>query len=223
MLREGIAPVLKGVTDYGDEEIPVYRNAQDVTTENLDGNTFSFFPRNPNGGEADSNYTQVPFSGDYPYDVVGIGFALTHFTLRDDPTISAYPDSLIELVNALSHGRVVLRSDKRREEFLDEHTQQMVTFDHFDYELVGDAANDGFIETVQLRTQAPLRLQEALTIETNEVFELDYELADASAIPSQAQYGTLDQGGRMQLMAMMQVIYDDSQGPNALSARRAVR
>ena len=203
MHREGTAPVLKGVADYGDEEIPKYRDTQPVTSENLDGNRIKFFPTTEEGGEADSNYIQKPFSGDYPYDLVGLGFTFSQFSME---SVSNY--DIRALANSLAHGRIVLRSDQRREEFLDEHTQQVITFDSLGYDIEGNAGNDGFDERVIWPAQGALRLPSSLQIETNEVFELDVELDDTSAVPSESEYSNGGQG-TLELVAVMQVIFKD--------------
>ena len=203
--RPAVAPAYKGIADYDDDELDILRDTQAVSSDNVSGSELNFFPRSAAGSEADANYTRNPLPGDRPYDVIGIGFEFTFPFLEESATTTDI--DLEAFLGDLSHAAVLLRTDQRREELINKHFQELCQWDKLEYNLTGDATNQGFIKRAKLPSGSPIRIDDPIHISTQEVFELIVRFKSTTNFPSDTNWGNLSQGGILGLIAKVQVAY----------------
>jgi hypothetical protein len=208
--RIAATPAYKGVGGFQNLETPVFRNGQDLSSENVSASAIEFFPKQPGDSDASSNYTSKPFVGQREYFVAALSLEPSFQALRVDPNTSAL--DLVKFYNQLSHGRVVFESALGREKLLQQHISDYMELNIHEYSanaFEDSSTTAGFNEMVTFESTGPLVLPEPLVIGAQEVFELRVEFDATDAFPSESEWGTLDQGGVMQLLAKMQVAYEE--------------
>jgi hypothetical protein len=208
--RIASAPAFKGISGFESLETPVFRNSQDLTSEEVSASALEFFPKQPADADAASNYTSKPFVGQREYYVAALSLEPSFQGLRVDPNTSAI--DLVQFYNELCHARVVFESALGQEKLLQQHISTFMELDLHDYTpeaFEESATTAGFNELLTFESTGPFVLNEPLVIGAQEVFELRVEFDSTAAFPTESEWGTLDQGGVMQLIAKMQVAYEE--------------
>ena len=195
-------PLRKNPEYEGDEIFEVIRDARPLTSEELDGDTLSFFPSNPDTNEVLRNYVQNPLPGQKENRILSMGFAPLAWIIQTGSGVDP-----LAIRNALSNAGVVFKKENGRKTVMRAHARQFMPQIGWEteYAAVDDGTDSG--ETTELfcptdpltqltdpgeptptdRNGEPIEEERHdMTLGGDEQFELDIVFDDASAIPAQA-------------------------------------
>lgn len=181
--------------------IPSRRDVRDLTSEELTGGQFEFFPEDPTDSFL-RNYRQPLRPRNRPKVIRGLGFSITR------PWIEAATNvSPIALLHNLMHSSVTLLKGERKSEVFSKHMSQFVDAGLFEFiqDAYDDGTNSDTYEAV-VATEVPGRVlgnaEENLNYELdpNQEFQLIVEPRNTGSIPAAADYSTVPQ-----ILCVMQI------------------
>ena len=211
-MRYAVAPRFKGVAGFDDAELAILYDSIPISTDadGFTGSTFEFFPTRANPVVAYANYIRNPLPKTRPYDVVGFNVAFDFNTLTVVPGDQATL-GLAGFWNALTDAEVTFTTSEQ-DQLWGKHIQELGLFDDGGISIYGSddgGTGDGFTRVLHWPKQRVLRLEDPLHLESQEVFEVDIELSDATNIPADSDWTSLGKG-TPRIYVAMQVVYRES-------------